>query len=101
MNVIKLKDLLQEAKELPFFAKVAKSIYDFAIKNRVPVNKEENDSFNFYRQATAKQSTFVSGKSGHFMGEDGRYVTFGPFGGDAILFVSYPAETWPDHEKKL
>ena len=99
--MIKLKDLLFEAKELPFSSKIAKSMYDYHIQTGGVTNSGEKGSFNFYRKPTDKQATYVSRKTGDFIGNDGRYVTYLPFSGNAVMFVSYPSGTWPDLEAKL
>ena len=99
--MIKLKDLLNEVKDLPFASKIAKSIYDYHIQNNGATSPGEKNSFSFNKTATAKQSQYTHRKSGDFIGNDGRYVSFSPFGGNSILFISYPAGTWPDQESKL
>ncbi len=93
--------VVKEANELPFSAKIAKSIYDYHIKIKGPVDNGEKNSFSFYRKATDRQAPYVSRQSGDFIGEDGRYVHFSPFGGNSVSFTSYPPGTWPDQEAKL
>lgn len=93
--------VLNEIKDLPFASKIAKSMYDYHIKIKAPTNTGENNSFNFYRKPTDKQAQYVARKSGDFIGEDGRYVYFGPFSGNSVIFTSYPPGTWPDKEAKL
>lgn len=92
---------LAEAKDLPFASKVAKSMYDYHIQNGMPVASGDKGSFTFYRKATDKQAPYVAKKSGDFIGNDGRYVHFGPYQGNSIMFMSWPSGTWPDQEAKL
>lgn len=93
--------VLNEIKDLPFASKIAKSMYDYHIKIKAPTNTGENNSFNFYRKPTDKQALYVAGKSGHFIGEDGRYVGYKPYGEKSIFFVSHTPGTWPEQEAKL
>lgn len=92
---------LVESKELPFPSKIAKSMYEYHIQTKGITSPGKQGSFTFYRKATDKQSPYVVGKYGDFIGNDGRYVSFSPFGGNSVLFISYPSGTWPEKEAKL
>ena len=80
-----------EEKQLPFFVQVAKSIYDYAIKNKIPTTKSSEGVTFLSRKATDKQAQYTKGKSGQFIGADGKVVNFAPSTGNSIFF-SYPEE---------
>ena len=80
-----------EEKQLPFFVRVAKSIYDYAIKNKIPTTKSSEGVTFLSRKATDKQAQYTKGKSGQFIGADGKVVNFAPSTGNSIFF-SYPEE---------
>lgn len=79
---------------LPFYAQIAKSIYDYARKTNRPMDKTPEGGLTFSSIATDKQAKYTKGRSGQFIDDSGKLVVFSPFGGNSILFY-IPSETAP------
>ena len=79
--------------QAPFYVRVAKSIFDYALKRNIVLTNHDDGILFFYAMATKNQSEYTAGKSGEFIDNDGRLVIFKPYGGRSISSYIYPEET--------
>lgn len=76
--------------QAPFYVKVAKSIFDYALKRNCVLTKHNDGILSFYAMATKNQNEYTAKKSGEFIDSDGRLVRFRPYGDRSIFFYIHP-----------